>query len=1003
MKNKKMTTRILTIAITVAMLFSLMPMTAFAAPLIPVAHIVGNSTPPAESAVENFTVGAVGASDYVSPAYDFWEAGRDTFFFITGDPVRESEHGTIVTVTYQGMDFDAEVIYIPRQDIAGVGGSVGAPNVPLFEVSPLVATNNGGAPIPPGFTGPTVDFQSGATYFFDAGGFVDTDDFSVVNRFSVSNLSLVGLYKDASNGEPLTTFYKMPANATRGANVAGFMARTVLNAPNIHIENIIWDGSGIDMVRQAQSSRGEYFWFISSAAANFVARDVILQNIGNRTSLPLMENLTAGNHRKNVAVNIFVAGSLGSGTEGSQRNFENLTIRNARTMAAYGVIQFNRTSGNYFYNLNVANPNADGTGIAHSTAMNTYPIKIEHRPVGTATVATPGGTFTGNQIASAQRDFVFAGTLTMPNSANSAVYIQDSRYQNILFPAAFNWALIRTTNGSDNQAAVRVFDHKRPQTANHALLQLNTGYWVVENQTAAPTLQTQLNNINTIIGVNNPGGTVSFTDIPAPNIKMIANADGQIGGFTIPNFPDSHAQVNIVALLQTATPADTVHAASAHASGANPAQGAAEFVTYNGGRGGIILPANNAEQVEIFNFDFKTLAEWTIEDATTGDITTPPGIVNFTSANSGRNLFVQYVPLSHPVTFDLDGGTVNGVGDPITHNINDGTQIGTANVPVPSRANHNFTGWQEVDSSGNPIDSALTHEQVAALMVYDPRIFVAQWTPSGGGSNGGGNGGGGTTTPPTIIRDEEPPRDMFSPYHNAYLIGTPDGNIHPNANITRAEVVTIFFRLLDDNYRADVWSQSNAFPDVSLHNWFNNAISTMSSAGIINGMPDGTFKPNDAITRAEFAAIVARFFDDQGFNQSAFTDIDGHWAQDYINTLASLGWVQGAGDGTFNPNAQITRAEAAAIVNRMLDRLLRSTDDLIDGRHRWPDKTNTNAWYYLYLQEATHSTEFERVEDGIHLRWVEILSHLDWSVLERPDSRPGDIVTERALQHRTTT
>ncbi|MCL2680770.1 MAG: hypothetical protein FWF11_04820 [Coriobacteriia bacterium] len=615
-----------------------LPLFALAATsLVPADHIVGDSTPPAQAAVRDFTVGIAAEGDYQKPIYEFWQAGRDSFFFVTGDPARAAEDGTVISVSYQGVNYPATLLYSARQNFAATPTtSPVTAGVALMEVSPL--------PV----------FQNNATYFFDAGDFVDTDDYSVVNRFAgtaaQNSRSFVGLYTDADSGEPLTTFYKLPANETRPNAARGFMARTVFNAPNIHIENIIWDGSGIDMVRQGESSRGEYYWFVSTNATNFVVRDVIMQNIGARTSLPVLENLNSSNHRKNVAINIFSAGSYHTGTSGTQRNFENLTIRNTRTMSAFGIIQFNRTSGNYFYNLNLANPNAGGTGIAHSAAANTYPLKIEHTPIGTATlnVTYPvAAAVTGNEVAAQQRDFVFAGVLTMPQHTNSAIYIQDYRYQNILVPADFSWALARTANGGNNTPSLRVYNHKRPQTAAHGLLQLDTGYWVVEAQDTAPNLQTQLNNIRTIIDINNPAGADPLTAVPLPSIKMIANAAGEVSGFSVPDFVPSHTSATIVALRQTDTPASTVHAAAAHASGVGPADDSAEFVTYSGSRGDIVLPTTAADMVKLFNLDFRTVTAWTIEDATTGDpLADPavsPGIVRFSSENSGRNLFVKYI------------------------------------------------------------------------------------------------------------------------------------------------------------------------------------------------------------------------------------------------------------------------------------------------------------------------------------------------------------------------
>jgi len=276
--------------------------------------------------------------------------------------------------------------------------------------------------------------------------------------------------------------------------------------------------------------------------------------------------------------------------------------------------------------------------------------------------------------------------------------------------------------------------------------------------------------------------------------------------------------------------------------------------------------------------------------------------------------------------------------------------------------------------------------------------------PTGGNGGVGGGGGGAPVAPPpptTIIPDDDdPPLAMFSPYHNAFLVGFPDGTIRPHGTFTRAEAVTVLFRLLSDEFRAENWSQSNPFGDVEMSHWFNNAVSTMTNAGIVQGSPGGSFRPNDAITRAEFAAMIARFFSEFSATENAFSDIEGNWAEDYINLVAQFGIVQGVGNGAFNPDALLARNEAAAMVNRMLDRILVGPEGLLEGRTRWPDKTNMNAWYYLYMQEATHSTTFERVENN-QLTWTTLLPHLDWTVLERPTSTPGQITVARRIQMQT--
>ncbi|MCL1788269.1 MAG: S-layer homology domain-containing protein, partial [Defluviitaleaceae bacterium] len=233
--------------------------------------------------------------------------------------------------------------------------------------------------------------------------------------------------------------------------------------------------------------------------------------------------------------------------------------------------------------------------------------------------------------------------------------------------------------------------------------------------------------------------------------------------------------------------------------------------------------------------------------------------------------------------------------------------------------------------------------------------------------------------------------------HYAYMIGyAEDGTIRPHANITRAEVTTIFFRLITDGHRADIWSQANSFNDVSLQQWFNNPISTMERGGLFTGIPLGqSFYPNQPATRAEFAAMVVNYL---GFGHltgvaaDSFTDIEGHWASDAINVAFLQGWVQGYGDGTFRPDQPITRAETAALVNRALGRLPQTVDDLLPGMVTWPDNMDPNRWYYLYIQEATNTHYHVYKADGIHETWTSLLPPRDWRLLERPYSVPGDIL-----------
>ena len=255
-----------------------------------------------------------------------------------------------------------------------------------------------------------------------------------------------------------------------------------------------------------------------------------------------------------------------------------------------------------------------------------------------------------------------------------------------------------------------------------------------------------------------------------------------------------------------------------------------------------------------------------------------------------------------------------------------------------------------------------------------------------------------TDIPPAQAHEPAPaPPIVYPEIHHAFIVGYDDGYVRPLGNTTRAHAATIFFRLMSDSARTRLWTQDNPFFDVKLHNWFNNAISTTTNANIFNGMPDGSFQPNRPITRAEFAAAVVQFM---GVNPDdsppLFNDINGHWAQGHINAAANYNWVtgyEGIG-GRFLPEQPITRAETAALINRMLLRLPETADDLLQDMITWPDNNNRQAWYYLYIQEATNTHYFVRKPNGVHETWTELLPPRSWIRLERPDSRPEDIFRE---------
>lgn len=229
--------------------------------------------------------------------------------------------------------------------------------------------------------------------------------------------------------------------------------------------------------------------------------------------------------------------------------------------------------------------------------------------------------------------------------------------------------------------------------------------------------------------------------------------------------------------------------------------------------------------------------------------------------------------------------------------------------------------------------------------------------------------------------------------HFAYIIGydeevtSEDGTVtvksvvRPENNITRAEVATIFYRLLDEESRDSFKTQFNTFSDVESGVWFNAAVSTVAAAGIVNGYDDGTFKPNNVITRAEFAAIAARFTSLVYDGEGLFTDISGHWAETAINNAAITGWVSGYDDGTFRPDNYITRAEAITLINNVLYRFIEE-DGLHENVAKWEDNT-PDKWYYTAVQEATNSHDYDREAIGETEEMTKINPNPDWESHEK--------------------
>lgn len=280
---------------------------------------------------------------------------------------------------------------------------------------------------------------------------------------------------------------------------------------------------------------------------------------------------------------------------------------------------------------------------------------------------------------------------------------------------------------------------------------------------------------------------------------------------------------------------------------------------------------------------------------------------------------------------------------------------------------------------GYKADKATVSGTIPADKPADTVITVTYTKESSGG--GGGGGGHRPKPKPTVEIPDDDALGLNNTDHFAYIVGYGNSEVQPQNSITRAEVAAIFFRLLEDGIRSENFTHQNDFSDVAADAWYCSSVSTLSRMGIIAGYPDGTFRPNAPITRAEFAAIATRFDNNGDKTPVSFTDIIGHWAEGEITVAANHGWVSGYGDDTFRPQNQITRAETMSLVNRVLKRLPETPADLLPDMITWTDNADTSSWYYLPVQEATNSHYYEFKENSKHEKWTELRETRDWSKL----------------------
>ena len=332
-------------------------------------------------------------------------------------------------------------------------------------------------------------------------------------------------------------------------------------------------------------------------------------------------------------------------------------------------------------------------------------------------------------------------------------------------------------------------------------------------------------------------------------------------------------------------------------------------------------------------------------------------------------------PLMYTLTYDVTGDLPEGYTAPAKQTLVKGSSYTVADVPASVsgtkdgvNGTFSFNGWKKDDGT------VLTGEQklTADLTLHGVWTFTKK-------SSGGGGGGGHK---PTVTIPDDVPTGLNGDDHYAYIVGYPDSTVRPQNGITRAEVATIFFRLLTDETRNANSTKSNSYSDVAAGAWYNHAVSTLSAMGIVKGDSQGKFNPNAPITRAEFAAIAARFDDKANTTAVDFSDIASHWAKDEISAAANNGWINGYTDGTFRPNNKITRAEAMTLVNRVLKRLPETAEDLHNDMIKWSDNSDTSAWYYLAVQEATNSHYYD-LKENKHEKWSKLRETRDWTELEK--------------------
>lgn len=609
-----------------------------------------------------------------------------------------------------------------------------------------------------------------------------------------------------------------------------------------------------------------------------------------------------------------------------------------------------KMDGSYSASYTVA-PTGDAAGTTSTEVSTTKPLTIKNTyqtpdlSVTKQTVSVDGKPFDSNTVAHVNNQIIWSVTVKNKNSTPAQVTLTDAMAEGVYtdnkceIPANWNanthsW----TATVSDEVTyyvtyTVKADDISKGKIVNTILMK-NGGEEKTANSDPVSTWDTKQLKSATSLSTSDWTTTVTLT-LPTVNKATDNNTVNPVviskGSYVIDKIGNEFTFVPELKLTLKVGDTDT---------------------TYTG---------EKVENTDTYNFGTKVGEEY-------------PYTVTYTAKNDETQTPAQF---KWEIKQDIPAGTKVTLSYKLKLT-NPNTAAGTYGVT-------------DLDGNGF-VDGAETTKVVAANALYTnesatlykdkqeiavfPKPSVS-YTIKGSSGGHGGNGGGTVTIPDDV------PTGLNGKDHYAYVVGYPDGMVYPQKNITRAEVATIFFRLLKDETREANMTKSNSYNDMKDGAWYTCAVSTLSKMGIIKGYEDGSFKPDASISRAEFAAIAARFDPDGDKTPATFSDVSSHWAKDEISIAANHGWIKGYEDGSFKPDQKITRAETMTLVNRVLKRLPETKDDLHKDMKTWPDNQKESAWFYLAVQEATNSHYQKLKKDGTHETWESMRETRDWAALEK--------------------